>query len=463
MGYTTIGTAWREAWRKDDMDRQQEFVLRTIEERDIRFVRLWFTDVLGSLKSVAVAPAELESAFAEGIGFDGSAIEGLARVHEADMLVRPDPSTFQVLPWRGEHLGTSRMFCDVLTPDGAPAMSDPRFVLKRALAKAAEHGLTFYTHPEIEFYLVKDSMVPGQEPEPVDRAGYFDHVPRGTTHDFRRAAITVLESMGISVEFSHHEGGPGQNEIDLRYADALSTADNIMTFRSVIKEVALEQGLYATFMPKPLNEHPGSGMHTHFSLFDGEQNAFHEAGAEYQLSKVARHFIAGLLKYAAEITAVTNQWVNSYKRLWGGGEAPNFVCWGHNNRSALVRVPMYKPGKGQSTRVEYRALDSACNPYLAFAVLLTAGLRGIEESLDLPEGAEDDVWSLTDAERRAMGITPLPESLDQAISLMEESELVAETLGEGVFDFFLRNKRQEWADYRRQVTPFELARYLPVL
>jgi glutamine synthetase len=463
MGYTTIGTAWREAWRKDDMDRQQEFVLRTIEERDIRFVRLWFTDVLGSLKSVAVAPAELESAFAEGIGFDGSAIEGLARVHEADMLVRPDPSTFQVLPWRGEHLGTSRMFCDVLTPDGAPAMSDPRFVLKRALAKAAEHGLTFYTHPEIEFYLVKDSMVPGQEPEPVDRAGYFDHVPRGTTHDFRRAAITVLESMGISVEFSHHEGGPGQNEIDLRYADALSTADNIMTFRSVIKEVALEQGLYATFMPKPLNEHPGSGMHTHFSLFDGERNAFHEAGAEYQLSKVARQFIAGLLKYAAEITAVTNQWVNSYKRLWGGGEAPNFVCWGHNNRSALVRVPMYKPGKGQSTRVEYRALDSACNPYLAFAVLLTAGLRGIEESLDLPEGAEDDVWSLTDAERRAMGITPLPESLDQAISLMEESELVAETLGEGVFDFFLRNKRQEWADYRRQVTPFELARYLPVL
>jgi len=458
-----VGTAWRDAWRKDDMDRQQEFVLRTIEERDIRFVRLWFTDVLGSLKSVAVAPAELESAFAEGIGFDGSAIEGLARVHEADMLVRPDPSTFQVLPWRGEHLGTSRMFCDVLTPDGAPAMSDPRFVLKRALAKAAEYGLTFYTHPEIEFYLVKDPLVPGQEPEPVDRAGYFDHVPRGTTHDFRRAAITVLESMGISVEFSHHEGGPGQNEIDLRYADALSTADNIMTFRSVIKEVALEQGLYATFMPKPLNEHPGSGMHTHFSLFDGERNAFHEAGAEYQLSKTARQFIAGLLRHAAEITAVTNQWVNSYKRLWGGGEAPNFVCWGHNNRSALVRVPMYKPGKGQSTRVEYRALDSACNPYLAYAVLLTAGLRGIEESLDLPEGAEDDVWSLTDAERRAMGITPLPESLDQAISLMEESELVAETLGEGVFDFFLRNKRQEWSDYRRQVTPYELTRYLPVL
>jgi glutamine synthetase len=445
------------------MDRQQEFVLRSIEERDIRFVRLWFTDILGSLKSVAVAPAELEGAFAEGIGFDGSAIEGLARVHEADMLLKPDPATFQVLPWRGEHMGTGRMFCDVLTPDGEPALMDPRHVLKRSLNKAAEHGLTFYTHPEIEFYLVKDPLVPGQEPEPVDQAGYFDHVPRGGAHDFRRAAIGVLESMGISVEFSHHEGGPGQNEIDLRYADALTMADNIMTFRAVLKEVALEQGLYATFMPKPMNAHPGSGMHTHFSLFEGDRNAFHEAGAEYQLSKTARQFIAGLLQHAAEITAVTNQWVNSYKRLWGGDEAPAYVAWGHNNRSALIRVPMYKPGKGQSTRIEYRALDSACNPYLSFAVLLAAGLKGIEDGLDLPDGADDNVWSLTDAERRAMGITRLPESLDQAISIMEESELVAETLGEGVFDFFLRNKRQEWADYRNQVTPFELKRYLPML
>jgi glutamine synthetase len=445
------------------MDRQQEFVLRTIEERDIRFVRLWFTDVLGSLKSVAVAPAELEGAFAEGIGFDGSAIEGLARVYEADMLVRPDPSTFAVLPWRGEHQGTARMFCDILTPDGEATMSDPRHVLKRALNVAAQHGLTFYTHPEIEFYLLKDDPQPGRDPQPVDQAGYFDHVPRGTTHDFRRAAITLLESMGISVEFSHHEGGPGQNEIDLRYADALSMADNIMTFRTVIKEVALEQGVYATFMPKPFATHPGSGMHTHVSLFEGDRNAFHEAGAEYQLSKVARQFIAGLLRHAAEITAVTNQWVNSYKRLWGGGEAPSYVCWGHNNRSALIRVPMYKPGKGNSTRVEYRALDSACNPYLAFAVILAAGLRGIDEGLDLPEGAEDDVWALTDGERRALGIKPLPASLAEAISIMEESELVAETLGEGVFDFFLRNKRQEWADYRQQVTPFELNRYLPLL
>ena len=304
------------------MDRQQEFVLRTIEERDIRFVRLWFTDVLGALKSVAVAPAELEGAFAEGIGFDGSVIEGFARVYEADMLAKPDPSTFQVLPWRGESPGTARMFCDITLPDGAPSMADPRHVLQRTLAKAADQGFTFYTHPEIEFFLFEMGFTPGEQPTPIDQAGYFDHVPHGSAQDFRRAAITMLESMGISVEFSHHEGAPGQNEIDLRYADALSTADNIMTFRTVIKEVALEQGIYASFMPKPLAEHPGSGMHTHMSLFDGDSNAFYEAGAPYSLSRTGRQFIAGLLHHGAEITAVTNQWVNSYKRLWGGGEAP---------------------------------------------------------------------------------------------------------------------------------------------
>ncbi len=447
------------------MDRQQEFVLRTIEERDIRFVRLWFTDVLGFLKSVAVAPAELEGAFAEGIGFDGSSVEGLARVHEADMLVRPDPSTFQVLPWREDSAptGTARMFCDILTPDGEPAAADPRNVLKRTLKKAGDAGFTCYTHPEIEFYLLRQGWTDGGVPVPVDTAGYFDHVPGGTAHDFRRRAISTLEQMGISVEFSHHEGGPGQNEIDLRYADALSTADNIMTFRTVIKEVALEQGVYATFMPKPLADQPGTGMHTHMSLFEGERNAFHEPGAQYDLSKVARQFIAGLLHHGPEFSAVTNQFVNSYKRLWGGGEAPSFVCWGHNNRSALVRVPMYKPGKGQSSRVEYRAIDAACNPYLGFAVMLAAGLKGIEEGYELPEGAEDDVWALTDAERRALGIPPLPSSLDQAIATMEGSELVAETLGEQVFDFVLRNKRQEWHDYRLQVTPFELRRYLPIL
>jgi glutamine synthetase len=445
------------------MDKQQEFVLRTIEERDIRFIRLWFTDVLGYLKSVAIAPAELEGAFAEGIGFDGSAIEGFARVYESDMLAKPDPTTFTVLPWRSETPGVARMFCDILLPDGSPSVVDPRHVLKRALGRAADLGFTFYTHPEIEFYLLDGKPAPGSSPQPIDDGGYFDHTPTSVGQDFRRNAIQVLEAMGISVEFSHHEGGPGQQEIDLRYADALSTADNLMTFRTVIKESALERGLYATFMPKPFAQFPGSGMHTHLSLFEGDRNAFHEPGAEYQLSKVGRAFIAGLLRHACEITAVTNQWVNSYKRLYGGAEAPAYVCWGHNNRSAMVRVPMYKPQKGQSTRIEVRTLDPAANPYLAFALLLAAGLKGIDEGYELPPGAEDDVWSLTEGERRALGIDPLPQNLAEAIAVMESSELVAETLGEQVFDFFLRNKRQEWHDYRGQVTPFELQRYLPSL
>ncbi|MFI5693123.1 type I glutamate--ammonia ligase [Kribbella sp. NPDC051586] len=446
------------------MDKQQEFVLRALEERDVRFVRLWFTDVLGFLKSVAVAPAELESAFAEGLGFDGSAIEGFARVTEADMLAKPDPSTFQILPWRGETMGTARMFCDINMPDGSASFADPRHVLKRTLSRAADLGFTFYTHPEIEFYLFKSlTGAVGTTPEPVDSSGYFDHTPQGIGNDFRREAITMLESMGISVEFSHHEGGPGQQEIDLRYADALSTADNIMTFRVVVKEVALSQGIYASFMPKPLSDQPGSGMHTHMSLFEGDRNAFFEGGAQYQLSKTGRAFIAGLLHHAGEITAVTNQWVNSYKRLAVGDEAPSFISWGHNNRSALVRVPMYKPHKGQSSRVEFRSLDSAANPYLAFALMLAAGLKGIEEGYELPAEVEDDIWSLTSRERKALGIKPLPGSLAEAISAMEDSELVAETLGEHVFDFFLRNKRAEWQDYRRQVTPFELNKLLPVL
>ena len=438
------------------MDKQRDFVLRTIEERGVKFVRLWFTDVTGTLKSVALAPAEVEGAFTEGLGFDGSAIEGLTRSYESDLIAVPDPATFQILPWRGEIDPTARMFCDILTPDGQPAVNDPRNVLKRALQKAGERGFTFYTHPEIEFYLLKSSSFGPEGPEPVDQAGYFDNVPGGTAHDFRRRSVRMLEDLGISVEFSHHEAGPGQNEIDLRYADALAMADNIMTFRSVIKEVAIEQGVYATFMPKPLSGQPGSGMHTHMSLFEGDSNAFFEPGAQYQLSRIGRQFIAGLLHHAPEITAVTNQFVNSYKRLWGGDEAPSFVCWGHNNRSALVRVPLYKPNKGTSARVEYRAIDSAANPYLAFSLMLAAGLKGIEGGYELPPEAENDVWSLTDSERRALGYSPLPTSLDHAVQYMEESELVAETLGEQVFDYVLRNKRQEWAEYRDQVTPFEL-------
>ncbi|HBX81436.1 MAG: glutamine synthetase family protein [Propionibacteriaceae bacterium] len=445
------------------MDKQTEFVLRAMEEKDIRFVRLWFTDVQGYLKSVAIAPAEVEGAFGEGIGFDGSAIEGFARVYESDMVAHPDPATFQLLPWRGSTQGTARMFCDIKLPDDSPAFADPRFVLKRALRRAGDMGFTFYTHPEIEFYLFKEPIVPGQPPIPADNSGYFDHTTSGPGTEFRRNAITMLEQMGISVEFSHHEGGPGQQEIDLRYADALTMADNIMTFKVVVKEVAAQANLFASFMPKPLTNAPGSGMHTHVSLFEGDTNAFYDAAGEYHLSKTGKQFIAGLLHHAAEIAAVTNPWVNSYTRLWGGGEAPSYICWGQNNRSALVRVPMYKPSKGASARVELRSIDSSCNPYLAFAVILRAGLAGIENGYELPEGAEDDVWTLSDKQRRALGIKPMPSNLDEAISLMEQSELVADTLGEHVFDFFLRNKRAEYEAYRRQVTPLELEQLLPTL
>ncbi|GAA3660683.1 type I glutamate--ammonia ligase [Microbacterium marinilacus] len=445
------------------MDKQRDFVLRTIEERGVKFVRLWFTDVVGTLKSVAIAPAEVEGAFSEGIGFDGSAIEGLTRTYESDLLAHPDPTTFQILPWRGEVDPTARMFCDLTTPDGQPAVADPRNVLKRTLAKAADAGFTFYTHPEVEFYLLK-SATPGPDGyEPVDRAGYFDNVPGGTAHDFRRRSVRMLEDLGISVEFSHHEGGPGQNEIDLRYADGLTMADNIMTFRSVVKEVAIEQGVHATFMPKPLYGEPGSGMHTHMSLFEGDTNAFYEEGAEYQLSRTGRRFIAGLLRHANEIAAVTNQFVNSYKRLWGGDEAPSYITWGHNNRSALVRVPMYKPGKSQSARIEHRGIDSAANPYLAYALMLAAGLKGIEEEYELPAEAEDNVWALSASERRALGYKPLPSSLDDAIEHMEESELVAETLGEQVFRYVLSNKRREFEQYRSQVTQFELKHSLDII
>jgi glutamine synthetase len=433
---------------QENMSKQEDFVLRTIEERNIRFIRLWFTDVLGYLKSVAIAPAELANAFDEGIGFDGSAIEGFARTSESDMLAKPDPATFSILPWRTEAPGAARMFCDITLPDGNPSPADPRNVLRRTLNKAAEMGYTCYTHPEIEFFLFKSQPTPGVAPEPVDQGGYFDHTPAVVGHDFRRQAITLLEAMGISVEFSHHEGAPGQQEIDLRYADALSTADNIMTFRHVIKEVALEQGFYASFMPKPFTEHPGSGMHTHISLFEGEKNAFHEESAEFNLSPVGRSFVAGLLKHAPEITAITNQWVNSYKRLQGGGEAPALINWGQSDRGALIRIPQYKPNKENSTRIEFRSLDSAANPYLAFAVMLAAGLKGVEKKYVL---------------EKSQNPAPLPANLEEAISLMEKSELVRETLGEHVFEYVLLNKRAEWQDYRRQVSAYELDRYLPVL
>jgi glutamine synthetase len=448
------------------VEKQQEYVLRTVEERDIRFIRLWFTDVLGFLKSVAITTAELEGAFVEGIGFDGSAIDGFARVQEADMLAVPDASTFQVLPWRPDTQGVARMFCDVVLPDGQAFAADSRQVLRRNLERASEMGFTFYVHPEMEFFLFPSAT----DPSPLDSGGYFDMTPLDVQQDFRRQAINTLEKVGISVEYSHHEVAPSQHEIDLRYADALTMADNIMTFRLVVKETALDRGVYATFMPKPMQGEWGSGMHLHMSLFEGDRNAFYDPSDEYQLSSVGCAFTAGILRHARELTAVTNQWVNSYKRLSPGlggqfpsGEAPVFISWGRNNRSALVRVPIYKPKKGASTRIEYRAPDPACNPYLAFSVLLAAGLKGIEEEYELPPEAEDNIYELTSVERAASNIEQLPADLGEALREMERSELMAEALGEHVFEFFLRNKRQEWTDYTGHVTGYEVDRYLPLL
>ena len=437
------------------MDEQQEFVLQTIEEQGIGSIRLWFSDVLGTLKSVSIAPAELEGAFEEGIGFDGSAIEGLTRVSEDDMIVRPDASTFQILPWEGQEEGrasSARMFCDILTTDGSPAMGDSRYILKRTLEAARQKGFTPYLHPEIEFYLFHRQERADQQPVPIDHGGYFDDVPLGEGLEFRKGSISQLESMGINVEYSHHESGPGQQEIDLRSAEALATADNIMTFRAIVRQMGQAKGLLASFMPKPLEGQPGSGMHTHLSLFASDRDAFHEAGAPFGMSATARQFAAGLLVHATEISAVVNPSVNSYKRLWGGAEAPSYVCWGHNNRSALLRVPQYR----HSERIEYRALDPSVNPYLAFSLLIAAGLDGIDKEMDLEQPTNDDVWDLTDTERRAMGIQPLPASLDSALKVMEKSEFVASTLGEQVFSYFLANKHRQWQEYRSTITPYEL-------
>ena len=442
------------------MERQMDYVLRTVEERGVRLIRLWFTDVLGQLKSVAISPAELENAFEEGMHFDGSAIDGFSRIQESDVLAKPDPNTFELLPWGNSDDVSARMFCDILSQDETPFEGDPRQVLKRNLDRARQRGFTFMTAPEMEFFYFAEGD-PKKPLVPLDSGSYFDLTTADVASDLRKRTLLVLEAMGIPVEYSFHEDAPSQHEIDLRYTDALTMADNIMTFRLVVKEIAQEQGAFATFMPKPLIGVQGSGMHTHMSLFEGDENAFHEPGDPYGLSKVGRNFIAGLLRHAPEITAVTCQNVNSYKRLVTGYEAPVYITWARNNQSALVRVPVTKKGKQSSTRIEYRAPDPACNPYLAFSVMLAAGLKGVEEGYDLPPEAISNVFELTPEQRRAEGIGPLPQSLSEALDVMERSELVAEALGEHIFEWFLRNKRAEWFDYKSQVTQFELDRYLP--
>jgi glutamine synthetase len=445
------------------MERQQDYVMRTVEERGVRFIQLWFTDVLGIPKAFSITPAELENALAEGMTFDGSAIDGFSRVQESDVLARPDANTFQILPaGSASSAPVARVFCDVFNLDGTEFEGDPRFVLKRQLNRAHEKGFSFFAAPEVEyFYFAGDGSE--RPPRPLDNGSYFELTVADLAGDLRRRTVLTLEDMGIPVEYSQHEDAPSQHEIDLRYTDALTMADTVMTMRLVVKDIAQQAGVHATFMPKPLSGVQGSGMHTHFSLFEGDTNAFHDEGDEHQLSGVAKGFIAGLLTHACEITAVTNQWVNSYKRLVAGYEAPVYVSWARNNRSALVRVPVAKRGHKESARIEYRAPDPSCNPYLAFAVVLAAGLKGVEEGYELPPEAAANLYQLTPEERLAEGIASLPGSLMDALTEMERSELVAETLGEHVFEWFLRNKRAEWGDYRSQVTAFELDRYLPLL
>jgi glutamine synthetase len=447
------------------MERQQDYVLRTVEERGVRFVQMWFTDVLGTPKSFQITPAELENALEEGMTFDGSTIDGFSRVQESDVLAMPDAKTFQLLPYLADGAPVARVVCDVVNLDGSPFEGDPRQVLRRALERARGLGFSFFVAPELEYFYFAElpDTKEGTAPIPLDRGSYFDLTTNDLGADLRRQTVLTLEDMGIPVEYSQHEDAPSQHEIDLRYTDALTMADTVMTVRMVVKEVAARHQVMATFMPKPLYGVQGSGMHTHMSLFDGDNNAFYDDSDEYNLSDVARRFIAGVIVHARELTAVTNQWVNSYKRLIIGYEAPVYISWARNNRSALVRVPPTKKGKRDSTRIEYRAPDPAANPYLAFAAVLAAGLTGIEKGYDLPAEAAANLYELSPAQRLAEGIDALPGSLAEAVDVMERSELMAEVLGEHVFEWFVRNKRAEWADYKAEVTAFELRRYLASL
>ena len=439
---------------------QRDYVLRTVEERGVRLIRLWFTDVLGRHKSVAISPAELEVVLDEGLQFDGSAIDGFSRIQESDVLARPDAATFELLPWADPEEPSGTIFCDITDLDGTPFKGDPRQVLRRNVDRARAAGFEMFCAPEVEFFYFADAST-SSAPVPLDQASYFDLTTADVASDLRKQTLHMLEALSIPVEYSFHEDSPSQHEIDLQYTDALSMADSIMTLRLAVKKIAMDRGVYATFMPKPLNGVQGSGMHTHLSLFRDGVNAFHDPDAENGLSDTARAFIAGLLKHAREITAITNQLVNSYKRINEGYEAPRYVSWARNNRSALVRVPIPKPGKVDSTRVEYRAVDPACNPYLAFSVLLAAGLRGVEDGLELPPEARANLYDLSRGEQRDLGVAGLPANLSEALDEMEESTLVRNALGDHIFEWFLRNKRAEWSEYQRQVTPFELETYLP--
>ena len=441
------------------LDQQRDYVLRTVEERGVRLVRLWFTDVLGNLKSFAISPAELENALNDGMTFDGSSIDGFSRLQESDVLAIPDPNTFEVMPWVDAKGAEARVFCDIHNLDGTPFHGDPRQVLRRNLDAARAQGFEFLVAPDMEYFYF-EPPVAGQKPVPLDEGGFFDLTSNDVSSSMRKETIRTLETMGIPVEYSFHEDAPSQQEIDLRHTDALSMADSVMTFRMVVKEIAAMHNVHATFMPKPLEGVQGSGMHLHLSLFSGENNAFYDESDPYNLSQVAKQFMAGLLRHAAEITAVTNQTVNSYKRLVPGFEAPVHISWARNNRSGLIRVPIAKRGNASATRIEYRSPDPACNPYLAFSVILAAGLKGIREGYELAPEADANLFEMGDHVLLKLGIDQLPQSLSDSLQIMEQSSLVLEALGEHIFEWFLRNKRSEWRAYKTQVTPYELTRYL---
>ena len=441
------------------IEQQRDYVLRTVEERGIRLVRLWFTDVLGNLKSFAISPAEMENALNDGMIFDGSAIDGFSRIQESDVLAIPDANTFEVLPWVDPKGAEARVFCDVAKLDGTPFDGDPRQVLRRNLSAAHKLGYQFYVAPDIEYFYFDPPTVDSR-PVPLDEGGFFDLTSSDITSSLRKETIRTLETMSIPVEYSFHEDAPSQHEIDLRQTDALTMADSVMTFRLVVKEIAALHNVHATFMPKPLESVQGSGMHLHLSLFKDEQNAFHDGDDPYNLSETAKQFMAGLLRHAAEITAITNQTVNSYKRLVPGFEAPVHISWARNNRSGLIRVPVQKRNSEQSTRIEYRSPDPACNPYLAFSVILAAGLRGIKEGYELPQEADANLFEIGDDMLEKLGIGQLPQSMSDALRVMERSELVAEALGDHIFEWFLRNKRAEWRGYKTHISQYELNRYL---
>jgi glutamine synthetase len=435
-------------------------VLRISKEKKVRFVRLWFTDILGFLKSFAITVRELEGVLEEGMGFDGSSIAGFVRIDESDMVAMPDPSTFRIFPWKANDQVVAVMFCDILEPNGNPHQGDPRWVLKKNLARAAKMGYTFNVGPELEYFYFARAK---GKPEALDQGGYFDLTPLDVASDLRKQTVMVLEEMGVPVEYSHHEVAPSQHEIDLKYRDALIMADSTMIYRLVVKEVALKNNVYASFMPKPIFGVNGSGMHTHQSLFKGTKNAFFDPKDKYHLSDMAKKYIAGLMKHAREITLITNQWVNSYKRLVPGYEAPVYISWAQRNRSDLIRIPLYKPGKELATRVEYRSPDPACNPYFAFSVMLAAGLEGIEKGYPLRDPVERNVYEMGEEERKRYRIDSLPEDLYEAIKITEKSDLIKRALGDHVFQQFIENKMIEWERYRARVTDYELEQYFSIL